>query len=61
MSPEDRALLVETSIALAALVELLADDEGDASLNEFRSKFRDRFAPLLERALKHPPQEGNTP
>lgn len=55
MTPEDRALLVETCIALAALVELLADGEGLASLNDFRARFRDRFAPMLDEAMKASP------
>lgn len=55
MTPEQHEKLsVETTIALAALVELLADGEGLASLNEYRARFRELMAPLIEQAVVHP-------
>ena len=47
MTEEERKLLIETAIAAAALAHLLADGEGLASLNEFRRRLDERFAPLL--------------
>lgn len=54
MTSDERKLLVETSIALAALVELLANGEGIAELRDYRRKFHERFAPMINEAVTWP-------
>lgn len=52
MTENDRKLLLETSLGLAALIELLSDGEGLASLNHCRRTFHERMAPLLNEAVR---------
>lgn len=52
MNDEDRKLLLELGVAVAALTHLLADGEGIASLNDFRRKFDEKFAPLFTKLDK---------
>jgi hypothetical protein len=52
VTPIERKTLMETAIALAALVEALADGVGLHELNEIRAKFREQMLPLLRELIK---------
>lgn len=44
MSDDERKVLIETAIALAAVIEGLADGNGLADWGDLRSKFRERIS-----------------
>lgn len=52
MNADERRLLLETAIAVAALAEALADGEGLATMTHIRTAVRERIAGPLMEAIK---------